>query len=72
LVTLVPYMVFKHPLELENAFNGLMDDLWEVRRVLTPESYHLDLVRMVYAFIELSNLSFESKPFYYRLLDVGS
>jgi len=30
LVTLVSYMVFKYPLELENVFNGLMDDLREV------------------------------------------
>jgi len=34
---LVSYMVFKHPFELDNLFNGLKDDLWEVGRIVTLE-----------------------------------
>jgi len=56
-------MVFKHPLELENLFNGLVDDLWEVGRVVTQELYHLDRFWMIYPFIELGTLLFDPSLF---------
>ena len=41
-------MTSKHPFELENQFSELVDDLWEVERILTQEWYHLELIWVVY------------------------
>ena len=46
-------MIFKHPFELENPFNGLLNNLWEVEKVLTEECCHLDLVWTVTLSLDL-------------------
>jgi len=37
LVTLIPFIVFREPLGLENPFNRLMDLIWEDGRLLAQE-----------------------------------
>jgi len=65
------FIVFRESLGLENLFNGLVDELWESRRILTQEWYYFDLVWVVYLFFEHSYLLYDLKPFHYRLLDAG-
>ena len=65
-------MIFKHPFELENPFNGLVDNM----HVGSYESFDSRMVLFGfslggYPFIELSKLLFNLKPFYYGLLDIG-
>jgi len=60
---LAPFMIFKHPFELEKLFNGFVNDMWEVERVLTQECYHLYLVWMVTLSSDLVSSYLTSRPF---------
>jgi len=53
LVTLVPFVISKHQFKLGNLFTGLVDDLWEVVKILIQEWGNLDLVWVVYPTLNL-------------------
>ena len=57
-------IVLRNSFGQKAKFSGLVNEIWEVRRVLTQEWYLLDQIRVVYTFPYLAICRSALKPYY--------